>query len=352
MSVKEINLPELSAAAVELFKNDPSLFWRFGVRVDNDSGLQNPLSDLYLRRKKSDTATSISSAFHSIAVFEMIQMLMKLFGTQTFTRQVATYCANMIAREDYSGVKNQRIQDIIHDLELDYAKGNIYSRYTSAHGYGIIFYMFVSKSDVDIVISHFLNVGLSIGDNATLAGKRIVESVTSRFKEQALTIVNICGTLSIDPCSSKRKRARSQTSTIHAARKDPGGSTRTEPQIEQIQHRNASGTPGSSEVSNIAEQEAQPTLFMSPGTIRQPHSAAQRVSGTVQHTTSPFNIDSVNAAHLMQNFNITSFANAAELMENFDVTSFDPLTAASLMQSFDLFHPMPDIRYHDNQTYN
>ncbi|KAB8240538.1 hypothetical protein BDV35DRAFT_398550 [Aspergillus flavus] len=315
----------------------------------------------------------------------------------------------MIAREDYSGVKNQRIQDIIHDLELDYAKGNIYSRYTSAHGYGIIFYMFVvpstlyekflkSKSDVDIVISHFLNVGLSIGDNATLAGKRIVESVTSRFKEQALTIVNICGTLSIDPCSSKRKRARSQTSTIHAARKDPGGSTRTEPQIEQIQHRNASGTPGSSEVSNIAgtiethtykntssqttlsepygiqqvpgsanivtgdtpvsslisptEQEAQPTLFMSPGTIRQPHSAAQRVSGTVQHTTSPFNIDSVNAAHLMQNFNITSFANAAELMENFDVTSFDPLTAASLMQSFDLFHPMPDIRYHDNQTYN
>ncbi|KAB8227930.1 uncharacterized protein BDW43DRAFT_316341 [Aspergillus alliaceus] len=249
------------------------------------------------------------------------------------------------------------------------------------HGYGIIFYLFVVPSslyekyltktgDVDIVISHFLKVGLSIDNNAKLAGEGIVKSVTGRFKEQVLTLVNIYRTLPVDSGSSKRKRRTPKAPRKRAARNIPdlyekhpdkntailntGSQTTLSEAYETEQMPGiANEVPDNTAVSSLmgpTQQETQLTFFASPEATRQSLSETQVVSGPVQHTTMLVNLDSINAAHLMQNFDMISFANAAELMQNFDVTSFDPLTAAQLMPSFDLFPPLPDIRYRDNQT--
>ena len=55
-----------------------------------------------------------------------------------------------------------------------------------------------------------------------------------------------------------------------------------------------------------------------------------------------FNTD-VDAAHLMQEFDMISFPNAAQLMQNFDMASFGFTNTAQLMQDFDVFFPSQDV---------
>ena len=47
----------------------------------------------------------------------------------------------------------------------------------------------------------------------------------------------------------------------------------------------------------------------------------------------------VDAAHLMQEFDMISFPNAAQLIQNFDMASFGFTNTAQLMQDFDMFFP-------------
>jgi hypothetical protein len=77
--------------------------------------------------------------------------------------------------------------------------------------------------------------------------------------------------------------------------------------------------------------------------------APHTVQGLELPTTSPvFNLNAVNAAQLMQDFDLISVQNAAQLMQTFDIASFDTINAAQLMRDFDIFLPAPDVVVEDS----
>ena len=147
-SVNQISLPDVALEAVRVFKDDGSLFWRHGIRTDNNLTFKNVLSDLYYGKQRNLTANNIRSAFHSLAVYKIIRILIERSKSSTFTNEVATHCAASILSEDCPAAKNQRIEDVIKDLKDDYARGDIYSRYACKRSYGFIFYMFIVPSSV------------------------------------------------------------------------------------------------------------------------------------------------------------------------------------------------------------
>ena len=147
-SVNQISLPNVTLEAVHVFKDNGSLFWRHRIHTDNNPTFKNVLSDLYYGKQQNLTANNIRSAFHSLAVYKIIQILIERSKSSTFTNEVATHCAASILSKDCPAAKNQRIEDVIKDLKDDYTRGDIYSRYACKRSYGFIFYMFIVPSSV------------------------------------------------------------------------------------------------------------------------------------------------------------------------------------------------------------
>lgn len=140
-------LSDLALEAVNLYKNDGSLFWRYGIRTDNKRTHDCILSDLYYGKKQTTTANSIRSAFHSIAVYKIICILIEKSGQKCFNKQVEEHCTALILN-DSRGPPVEDAGLIMKNLREEYIKGKRYTQYTSKLGYGFVFYMFAVPSSV------------------------------------------------------------------------------------------------------------------------------------------------------------------------------------------------------------
>lgn len=92
---------------------------------------------------------------------------------------------------------------------------------------------------------------------------------------------------------------------------------------------------------SLIHQETQSHPYTSPGAKR--NDASQFTSDYEAELCVPVFNTNVDAAHLMQEFDMVSFPNAAQLMQNFDMGSFGFTNTAQLMQDFDMFFPSSDV---------
>lgn len=148
LSPDQIVLPDLALEAVRLFKVDGSLFWRYGIRTDNERTHDCVLSDLYYGKKKIESANSVRSAFYSIAVYEIIRVLMEQSGQESFSKQIEEHCTAMILNDSKGDPAKEDAATIMKNLRDEHTKGKKYVQYTSRMGYGFIFYMFALPSVV------------------------------------------------------------------------------------------------------------------------------------------------------------------------------------------------------------
>ncbi|KAL4889173.1 hypothetical protein BDV59DRAFT_120943 [Aspergillus ambiguus] len=348
LAPEQIVLPDLALEAVNLYKNDGSLFWRYGIRTDNKRTHDCILSDLYYGKKRIGISNSIRSAFHSIAVYKIIHILIEQSGQKRFSKQVEEHCTAIILNDSKGDPTEEDGVAIMKNLREEYTKGKRYTHYTSRMGYGFIFYMFAVPStvyekyltksdDAEAVRSYLRSIGFNVDTDSQTAGNNIINDAVNCFRSQLTTFALIW----MMPSSSVK------TSRVTKNR-GPGPVRRRHKKLREFDN----GCPNP-QASNTIDGCYERSGRAADYTVSLPNHnlTIDSILDSVDQTTmeaefrsstapmsrgaeahSVFNPDAVNAAQLMQSFDVTSFPSASQLMQAFDLATFDFQNSGQLVE--------------------
>jgi hypothetical protein len=146
IALEDLKVPESFRDAIPNYKENGKLFWTGeSSQAVPSTAFQNVLSGLYYSNKRREAIDNVRRAFHCVALYRVIQSIIKLRKSKTFTTKLALFCAEMIFR-DCATENTQTPEEIAEELKSDYNIGSIYESYTLKEGNGIIFYLFVLPS--------------------------------------------------------------------------------------------------------------------------------------------------------------------------------------------------------------
>lgn len=148
LTKEDIKTPEYLSDAVSIYKEKGYLFWSGEASSSAKVAFRNVLADLYYANKRSASANSVRRAFYCVALYRVLQRVIELHQSKTFTEKVASLCADMIIRDSEDG-KIQKV-DIIRELRSDLKTGGVYDQYAQKEGSGILFYLFVLPSTLSV----------------------------------------------------------------------------------------------------------------------------------------------------------------------------------------------------------
>ena len=144
---EDIRIPEYLSDAIPLYKSHGSLFWTGEQSASSQQAFSNVLSDLYYANMRRTATNSVRRAFYCVALYRVIQHIMKFHKSKTFTSNLSRFCADMIL-SDPAPDKPQSRDDVINQLKSDYKIGGVYEPYAQKEGSGIFFYLFVLPSEM------------------------------------------------------------------------------------------------------------------------------------------------------------------------------------------------------------
>lgn len=152
---EDITVPEYLRGAITTYEQRGDLFWAgessISPEASSNNGTtyvtNNVLSDLYNANKKGTVANSVRRAFYCVALYRVIQRIMKLHGTKTLTKNIKSLCAGLMLKCSDTTCP-QRRDEVVKELTYDYGIGCVYDSYARKEGNGIIFYLFVVPTNV------------------------------------------------------------------------------------------------------------------------------------------------------------------------------------------------------------
>ncbi|KAJ6016376.1 hypothetical protein N7540_010967 [Penicillium herquei] len=213
ITLEDIQTPEYLSDVIPLYGERGELFWTGEISSSTEPVFRNVLSDLYYANKRRNTANSVRRAFYCVALYRVMQRIMGLHRSKTFTSNLALFCADLILK-DSNTEKPQNPGDIAEELKSDYKTGSVYEPYAQKGGNGIIFYLFIlpfnlyekylnKNDDVDHVLAHYRSTGFQQDDSTKSAAASIMGFITDRFKAQ-VSIFKPCAPPQIVKSTRKR----------------------------------------------------------------------------------------------------------------------------------------------------
>lgn len=151
---EDIKTPDYLSEVIPLYTERGELFWTGGISSPAKQMSGNVLTILYFSNKRGTTAHSVRRAFYCVALYRVIQRIIKLHGSKSFTTNIASFCAEMILKGFDTETLYSR-GDIVDELKSDYKVGGVYDSYAERGGCGIIFYLFVLPSNLSAPTFHF-----------------------------------------------------------------------------------------------------------------------------------------------------------------------------------------------------
>lgn len=144
VTLKDMQIPEYLRNSIPLYRENGDLFWNGELSSFTKHESRNVLGVLYHSNKRRTSADNVRRALYSMTLYKVIQGIMKLHASKTFTTRIAKHCAKIILQDDSN--MHESLEAIIEELKADYKVGCIYEPYARRAGNGIIFYLFALPS--------------------------------------------------------------------------------------------------------------------------------------------------------------------------------------------------------------
>lgn len=147
---EDITIPEYLSGAIPTYQQQGHSFWAGESSISLEASsdhhatyvTNNVLSYLYHANKRGTVANNVRRAFYCVALYRVIQRIMKLHKAETLSKNIKSLCADLILK-GADTISLERRDGIEKELVNDYKIGSVYEPYARKEGNGIIFYLFV-----------------------------------------------------------------------------------------------------------------------------------------------------------------------------------------------------------------